>query len=178
MGVPISHPSIPRPTHEIVTDERKILFPGENIQSATPGTPMAWELYELARAVEMRIINKTAHGLVEADEFKPITADLEVYDDTDATHEPAWIMTQFIDVDNIRVQKFGRVKFGTSLIESGASYDPSMAGNGPWAYWDLSQTLYVSERPADSAVPSVELLHVVSVLSGIVTVELIGFKGE
>lgn len=167
----ISSPSVTRVSHRTIADPRNALVPAADVSASTPGARIVLDGYEYSRMTESRVIVATAHGLDVTDEGKPLFWK-SIYNDTDATHFPTAILTQVINDNSLRIQQFGLVTFPTGLIEGGATYDPDPAADGPFVFWDLSQTLYVAQLPADSSVNANALLYVQSIASGTVTAEI------
>ena len=89
-------------TPSSVTDTDKILLAGADVQSGTPGTSVSVSINDISELTQTQLVVKTAHGLVAADEGKPIF-NFAVVDDTIADQKPQWLLVQVVDVDTVRV---------------------------------------------------------------------------
>lgn len=153
-----------------VADPTKIQLPIADVQAMTPGAAYHITTEQLQRLMETRLITSVAHGLVAGDVGKPLSG-VTIFDDTDSTHFPNWVLVQVVDVDTVRVALNGQVSFSDSLMEVG--YD--LGTDGPYVYWDESEATYVATKPGDSIGPAREILYVKSVAGGTVTAEILNW---
>ncbi len=131
-----------------VTNPANIRLFAADIQGANPGLSRSAGLDDVSYLATSELINSSGHGLVAADEGKPLFG-VAVLDDTEEGERAHWVLLDRLDTSNIRVLRpGGSIDIPLTMLEGGSGYDVSTSGRSLW--WDESATQYVPSPPGDT----------------------------
>lgn len=141
----ISDPAIVDLEDDDITDPAKIRILTADIHASVPGTTRDIGLDVVQSSVNSIIVTAASHGLVPGDLNKPL-AGYAVYDDTNGSQCPNWILSQIINSNTLKL-----VPPGGTIVLDNADIGSGSNVAGAKLYWDDSASLYQLSKPSDSA---------------------------